>query len=48
MYLSNRLTFSIFSILFVAALVVAPTAMAQVTVTAYQYDNLPKQLVLEK
>ncbi len=36
MNLSKRLTFSIFSILFVAALVVTPTAMAQVTVTAYQ------------
>ena len=36
MNLSKRLTFSIFSILLVAALVVAPTAMAQVTVTAEQ------------
>ncbi len=35
MNLSKRLTFSIFSILFVAVLFVAPNAMAQVTVTAY-------------
>lgn len=36
MYLSNRLTFSIFSVLLVAAFVIVPTAMAQTTVTAYQ------------
>ena len=35
MYLSNRLTFSIFSVLLVAALLVAPSVMAQVTVKAY-------------
>ena len=35
MYLSNRLTFSLFSVLLVAALVIAPTAMAQTTVTGY-------------
>ncbi len=36
MYLSNRLTFSLFSVLLVAAFVIVPTAMAQTTVTAYQ------------
>ena len=36
MNLSKRLTFSIFFILLVAALVVAPTAMAQVSVTVYK------------
>ena len=36
MNLSKRLTFSIFSVLLVAALIVAPTAMAAVSVTAYQ------------
>ena len=36
MNLSKRLTFSIFFILLVAALVVAPTAMAQVTVKVYK------------
>lgn len=39
MYLSNRLTFSIFSVLLVAALVIAPNAMAQVTVTAHKVDT---------
>lgn len=36
MNLSHKLTFSIFSTLLVAAFVVAPTAMAQVTVEGYQ------------
>ncbi|MYF54478.1 lamin tail domain-containing protein [Candidatus Poribacteria bacterium] len=40
MYLSNRLTFSIFSILLVAALFIAPAAMAQVTVSMYKVDTL--------
>ncbi len=40
MYLSNRLTFSIFSVLLVAALVfVAAPAMAQTTVTAYTMET---------
>ena len=40
MYLSNRLTFSLlFSVFLIAALIVAPIAMAQVTVTAYKIDT---------